>query len=230
MGQYHAWEKEYQNPQLVSKGEKPQKDVLRLFKYLKKEQGVEFDGLQVLDLGCGTGRNSNYLAGRRAVVSGLEISETAISLAKRRAAEEGVQVDYRKQDIGAAYPYEDNQFDLVIDITASNSLDEQGRAVYLKEVARTLAPGGFFLVRALCKDGDKNAKQLIKQSPGKEHDTYMNKDMNLIERVFTEKDFRELYGEFFEILSMNKRSGYARFKNQRYKRNYWLVIMKKKQV
>jgi SAM-dependent methyltransferase len=228
MHQYKAWEREYKNPQLVSKDNNPQKDVLRMFKYLKKEEGVIFDSLRVLDLGCGTGRNSNHLASRGAIVSGLDISDTAIDLAKKRAREEGLQVDYRRFDIGRAYPYEENQFDLVIDITSSNSLDEAGRTIYLKEVARALKPEGFFLVRALCKDGDKNAKELIRKSPGKEHDTYNNKDMRLVERVFTEKDFKELYGAYFEIVSMNKRSGYARFRNQRYKRNYWLVVMKKK--
>jgi SAM-dependent methyltransferase len=228
MPQYKAWEREYRNPQLLTKDSKPQKDVLKLLKYLKKEQGVVIGGLRVLDLGCGTGRNSNYLASLGADVSALDISVTALDLARKRAREEGSKVDYRESDIGGRYPYQENEFDLVIDITSSNSLDEIERAKYLSETARVLKPGGFFLVKTLCKDGDKNAKELIAKHPGKQHDTYKNKQMGLVERVFTEGDFRELYKDQFAIIKMRKKTSYTRFNNQSYKRNFWLVIMQKK--
>ncbi|MEX0918342.1 MAG: hypothetical protein WDZ85_00005, partial [Candidatus Paceibacterota bacterium] len=79
----------------------------------------------------------------------------------------------------------------------------------------------------LCKDGDKNAKNLIKLSPGNEYDTYHNKDMNLIERVFSHDDFANLYSKYFEIQKLIKKTNYAQFKGQSYKRNYWLAYMKK---
>jgi SAM-dependent methyltransferase len=231
-----TWEREYRNPQLVTKGEEPQKDTLRFLKWLKKpasskgygaarEAGIVLEGLTVLDLGCGTGRNSNYIAGLGNTVIGFEISKTAIELGRERAKALGVVVDYRLQNIGAVFSLVDNSVDLVIDVTSSNSLNEKEREVYLFETARVLKPGGHFFVKTLCKDGDQNAKALIKKSPGPEPDTYINKDMDLTERVFTEKDFVTLYSKHFKILHLEKKQSYTRFKNQSYKRNFWLAYM-----
>ena len=156
MHQGNAWDREYRNPKLVTKNEGPQADTLRFLKFLKKEEKYPVVGRTILDLGCGTGRNANYLAEEGNTVVGIEISKTAISLAKARAQARGLSLDYRLGDIGAPYDIPDASVDIALDVTSSNSLDEKGRAVYLKEVSRALAPGGYFFVRALAKEGNKN--------------------------------------------------------------------------
>ncbi len=229
MPQSQVWEAEYQDSKLVTKKAEPQKDTLRFLKFLKKEAKLSLEDLKVLDLGCGTGRNSNYLAELGSSVVGMEISKTAIDLARARACELGVEkrVKYLSADIGSKYPFENDYFDLILDITSSNSLNEKERATYLQEVFRTLKPGGYLFVRALCKEGDKNAKNLLKLNPGKEKDTYVIKEMGLSERVFTEADFRDLYGRYFKIIKLIKKSAYARFEGKNYKRHYWLAYIKK---
>ena len=138
-----------------------------------------------------------------------------------------VTVDYRIADIGMPYPFSNEYFDLVIDVMSSNSLNEKEREIYLKEVLRVLKMGGHFFVRALCKDGDKNAKNLLRLNPGLEYDTYINKDMDLVERVFSHDDFVNMYSKYFKIQELIKKTNYAQFKGQSYKRNYWLAYMKK---
>ena len=227
MPQTSAWENEYRNPKLVTKKAEPQNDVKRFLKLLKKK-GISFDAhLSVIDLGCGTGRNSNYLSEQGCKVVGLEISKTALELAKERAKDLGVSVDYRLQSIGDTYPYNDESFDLALDITSSNSLNEKERAIYLKETARVLKAGSPFFVRALCKDGDANVKNLLKLSPGKEYDTYVNKEMGLTERVFSREDFIATYSAHFTIIKLEKKTGYAHFNGRIYKRNYWLAHLTK---
>ena len=110
---------------------------------------------------------------------------------------------------------------------SSNSLNESEREIYLAEVNRVLKNGGHFFVRALCKDGDSNAKNLLKLSPGPEYDTYIIKDMNLVERVFSKADFTKDYSKYFKIQELIKKTNYAQFKGRSYKRNYWLAYMKK---
>ncbi len=229
MAQFSTWEEEYQDPKLVTKKSEPQNDTLRFFKYLKKEAKLELDNLKILDLGSGTGRNANYLAELGNQVVGLEISDTAINIARQRAKAISTpgSVEYIKQSMGSVYPFTDQYFDIVLDITSSNSLNEKERLVYLKEVNRVLKVGGYFFVRALCKDGDKNAKNLLKISPGPEEDTYIIKDLNLTERVFSEEDFRKVYGAYFKVQKISKRSGYTRFAGQNYKRNYLLAYLQK---
>ena len=178
-------------------------------------------------MGSGTGRNSNYLAQKGAEVVGLEVSDTAIKIAKDRSFQLGVSVDYLKQNIGMEYPFEDNIFDLVIDITSSNSLNEKERRIYLKEVSRVLKDDGIFFVRALCKDGDKNAKYLLKNNPGKERDTYIMPDIGLQERVFSKDDFIQTYSEYFKILKLKKTTSYSTVRGRVYKRKFWLATMGK---
>src|SRR5574343_435370 len=125
MNQGRAWENEYKNSKLVTKAEGPQADTLRFLKYLKKEQKYKVEGKNILDLGCGTGRNANYLAEEGNSVIGIEISKTALSLAKERANDIGVKVDYRLGDIGEPYDIPDESIDLVLDVTSSNALDEK---------------------------------------------------------------------------------------------------------
>lgn len=227
MPQDITWEDEYQNPQLLTKGDQPQKDVLRFFKFLRRKEGINLENLTVLDLGSGTGRNANYLAKLGNSVVGLEISHNAISLALSRAKQMKIKVDYRIHDIGSAYPFNDQSFDLILDVTSSNSLNEKERNIYLSETHRVLKINGYFFVKTLCKEGDKNAKALIKKNPGPEPDTYINEDINLIERVFTQQDFVNLYSKYFKIIKLLKKTNYTRFKNQNYKRNFWLAYMKK---
>lgn len=233
--QYDVWEKEYQNPVFLTRGGEPQNDVLRFLKFLKKECGVAVEGLKILDLGSGTGRNTNYLAELGNEVVGMEISDTAIKIAKSRLSKDspwiiqGESLEYIKQSIGVKYPFPDNYFDLILDITSSNSLNEKERGIYLSETNRVLKTGGYFFVKALCKEGDKNAKFLLKNNPGKEHDTYLLKlkEHSLQERVFNKEDFVSLYSKYFKIINLDKKTSYTRFANRSYKRNFWLAYMQK---
>ena len=206
---------------------KPQSDVLHFFKYLKKVEKYKIEGQNVLDLGSGTGRNSNYLADMGNSVIGIEISSTALKTAKDRAQMANLEVDYRLGDIGAPYDVADDSIDIIIDITSSNSLDEKGRAIYLKEMHRVLKSGGYIFVRALCKDGNTNVKNLLKNSPGKEYDTYYIKEMGLTERVFSRKDIIDMYSKYFKILKLEKKTSYPKMNGRIYKRDYWLMYLKK---
>jgi len=225
MAQENIWESEYKRNMLVTLHDEPQKFFLRYLKYLKKEKKFDLENSNVLDLGSGTGRNSNFLSNLGAMVWGIEISKTAVDIAKERAKLEGLNLEYLQGNIGDKLDFKANFFDLVIDITSSNSLSDNERDVYLSEVARVIKPGGYFFVRALCRDGDKNAKELIKKFPGRDHDTYVMPDLKLEEKVFTESSFREKYSKYFKIIELKKETGYTHFNGKKYKRNFWLAYL-----
>lgn len=225
--QGNIWEREYRDPKLVTKKEDPQADTLRFLKFLKKEKKIKLENLNILDLGCGTGRNSNYLAELGNNVVGIEISKTAINIACTRASGHGQSVHYILGDIGEPYEVKDNWADIILDVTSSNSLNEKGREIYLNEIHRILKKGGHIFVRALCKDGDDNAKNLLKNSPGKAHDTYFIKEIGLTERVFSRDDFIKMYSKYFKILKLEKKTGYQTMGGRIYKRNYWLAYLEK---
>ena len=230
MAQAEVWEKEYQQPQLLTKKAEPQTDLKNFLKFLRKNQELLIENLVVLDLGSGTGRNANYIAKFDNTVYGLELSPTAVSIARTRATELGIKAKYEVASFGKPFAFQDATFDFIIDIMSSNSLNESERTIYLQESKRVLKPNGYFFVKGLCKEGDKNAKNLLHDNPGQEHDTYINKDMGLTERVFSREDFTALYSPYFTILRLMKKTNYTKFKGQSYKRNYWLAYMQKTDI
>ena len=200
----------------------------RFLKYLKKQCKVEVETLRVLDLGSGTGKNSIFLAKRGAVCTGFELSTTAIKIARKRSLESDTNSTFIQRSFGEEFHFPDNSFNLVLDIMSSNSLTEPERKIYLQEVSRVLRPGGHFFVRLLALDGDKHAETLLKTRPGTELGTYQLPDVEITERVLTEKEFRHYYEPFFDIIKLERKSGYARVSGRIFKRQYWIGYLKNK--
>jgi SAM-dependent methyltransferase len=224
MPQEQIWDREYKQPQLLTRENKPQSDVVRFVKFLKKQK-FSLEDKKVLDLGSGTGRNSFYFTELGAHVTGLEISQTAISMAAEYAKQDNFNITYIHQSMGEPFPIPDKSVDIVLDITSSNSLNEKEREVYVQEVARVLKPDGYFFVKTLCRVGDDNAKYLLKNSPGPEHDTYIMKELGLVERVWSREDFEKYYSKYFKIISLEKKTSYSSMNNRSYRRNFWLAYM-----
>jgi ubiquinone/menaquinone biosynthesis C-methylase UbiE len=76
--------------------------------------GVE-PGMEVLDVGCGTGNATIPAARMGARVTGLEASADLLAIARERAADAMVEIDWVEGD-PAALPFADASFDRVISI------------------------------------------------------------------------------------------------------------------
>lgn len=70
-------------------------------------------GRSVLDVGTGTGRGAIALARRGAVVTGVDASAEMLEVARRRAADAGVEVAFSRED-AHRLPFDDGAFDSVI--------------------------------------------------------------------------------------------------------------------
>lgn len=228
MKNQQAWDAEYKKSKLVTKGTEPQKDFLRFLKWIKKSKTLDLYGnISILDLGCGIGRNAAHMSetyGANAI--GWDFSKAAIAFGKDLFKNSAIELSVR--NIGESFPLKDTSIDIVLDITASNALNEPERETYLKETHRVLTHDGLLYVRTLAKEADSNAKDLLKQFPGPEYDTYTHPELEVTERVFSREDFEDLYSPYFKIKEMTRKTGYQKFGNQRYKRNYWNVYMVKK--
>jgi ubiquinone/menaquinone biosynthesis C-methylase UbiE len=82
-------------------------------------------------------------------VTGLDVSRTMVELARRNAAEAGVDVAFRQGNV-SAMPFADNSFDLLACSAAFKNFSEPHRA--LEEMHRVLRPGGTAVVLDLRKD------------------------------------------------------------------------------
>ena len=101
---------------------------------------------RLLDLCCGQGRHAVELAKRGFRVTGFDLSEYLLGLAKERAGEAGVDVEFVRGDM-RELPW-DNEFDAVINMFTSfgylESDEEDERALQAARAA--LLPGGLLLV------------------------------------------------------------------------------------
>ncbi len=219
------WEREYTNPTFISKDPKPSEDFLKFVKWLKKDQKVSLEGLSALDLGCGTGRHSLYLAEHFDMkVVGIDFAKTAITLAQKTFPHPNIS--FVVQDLAEIFPLADDSVDIAVDVMSSFSLSRVSREKYLKEIHRVLKKGGYLYLRTLAREGDDNAKLLIKNNPGPEENTYLHPTLGSPETVFSKEDIEGLYGPFFEIKHMSKKTGYQKFGNQSYKRQYYNVYLR----
>lgn len=222
------WDHEYQHPTFLTLGTEPLADVKEFLRTLRRKKKIDMTDWIVLDLGCGNGKNLIY-AVENFCASGIgyDISPTAIDMACIASGD--LPIHYEVRSIGELYPLADHCVDLIIDTTSSHCLSHREREIYLREIMRVLKPDGWLFVRTLCLDGDKNAKQLLQQFPGKEPQTYVLPNIGITETVFTEQQIKDMYTSTgFTLDYFEKSSGYQKWGNQSYKRNYVVVWYTKK--
>ncbi len=97
----------------------------------------------VLELGCGQGRDSYFLCRNGFSVTALDYSETGVCQMKERAAASGVGMNLLVHDAREPLPFPDGSFDAVFShmfFTMELSEDEVARI--LEECRRVLRPGG----------------------------------------------------------------------------------------
>ena len=103
------------------------------------------DGLlapgRALDLGCGAGRNSLWLAGQGFVVDAVDLSQAAVAWASERASEAALEVRFHCGD-AFSVTLPPGRYDLVYDSGCLHHLPPHRRVSYLALLDRVLAPGG----------------------------------------------------------------------------------------
>jgi SAM-dependent methyltransferase len=100
---------------------------------------------RVIDLGCGTGENALYLAGRGLDVVGLDAAPTAIQLAQAKAATRGVPASFVVGDAldpGSLDGRLGGRFDAVLDCGLFHTFADDERGLYARSLATLLRPGG----------------------------------------------------------------------------------------
>ncbi|MEW6719381.1 MAG: class I SAM-dependent methyltransferase [Thermodesulfobacteriota bacterium] len=102
---------------------------------------------KALDLGCGTGTNAMTLARHGWRVTGIDFTPAAIRAARRKAAEEGLEVEFRVGDVTDLRSLPGG-YDYALDIGCLHSLPAEDRAAYAGGLFRLVRPGGWFMLYA----------------------------------------------------------------------------------
>lgn len=106
---------------------------------------------KALDMGCGRGTNAITLAKYGWQVVGVDFVGKAISSARRKAQDMGVNVQFFVDDVTRLRKVE-GPFDLILDIGCLHSLSAEGKQAYIRRLPDLLAEEGTFLLYAFFRD------------------------------------------------------------------------------
>lgn len=119
-------------------------------------------GMKILDAGCGTGNFSIKLAEMGCIVTGIDISEKMLAIAREKAEKKGHShnIEFRKMDL-YNLEFEDETFDGVFSMAAFEFISEPEKA--LDELLGVVKKDGQVLVGTISRDSSWGKKYMSEE-------------------------------------------------------------------
>jgi cyclopropane fatty-acyl-phospholipid synthase-like methyltransferase len=138
MDEKAKYERIYETPGAVWTTREPRRELAELV-----ESG-QVRPCRALDIGCGEGFFSIYLASKGFDVLGIDLSDKAIGYARQNAEEAGVKAEFRQMDF---YDLErlKERFGFVLEWSILHTMPFEKRQAYVRSVANLLEKGGRYL-------------------------------------------------------------------------------------
>ena len=159
---------------------------------------VDFDayrGTRVLEVGCGAGTDLARFAKGGAIVTGVDLSSSAVALARQNFDQQGLQADLREAD-GEYLPFPDESFDLVY-AHGVVQYTSDGQAL-VNECRRVLKTGGEAVFQVYNRISWLNALSKLMKVP-LEHE-----DAPVLEK-YSAGEFRALLQGFRDVRIVEER-------------------------
>ncbi len=118
---------------------------------------------KVLDIGCGGGLLSEAMARRDALVTGIDLAEQLLEVARQHAQQQGLTIDYRFIDSAAFNASHPSTFDIVTCMELLEHVPEPEQLV--QECAALVKPGGVVFFATL----NRNLQSFLKAIIGAEY-------------------------------------------------------------
>ncbi|WP_264754692.1 bifunctional 2-polyprenyl-6-hydroxyphenol methylase/3-demethylubiquinol 3-O-methyltransferase UbiG [Mangrovitalea sediminis] len=138
------------------------------------DERVSLAGKRVLDVGCGGGLLSEGMSLRGAHVTGIDMGEAPLSVARLHGLESGVKVDYRQTTIEALADAEPESYDVVTCLEMLEHVPKPSSVI--EACARVLKPGGHLFLSTLNRNPKSwlfaivGAEYVLKMLPRGTHD------------------------------------------------------------
>lgn len=109
--------------------------------------GLNLSGRKVLDVGCGGGILSEALAKCGAHVTGIDLSKDSIEAAKIHATQQGLDIDYRYENIEETASKHAGEFDAITCMEMLEHVPEPGKII--AACSKLLKPGGHVFISTI---------------------------------------------------------------------------------
>jgi 2-polyprenyl-3-methyl-5-hydroxy-6-metoxy-1,4-benzoquinol methylase len=153
-----GWDQAYRFHQLDEipwHSSQPDRNLVKLIREKKIKKG------SVLDMCSGDGTNSIYLASKGFKVVGVDISPTAVEIAKERCEKRKVECDYSAGNVLSIIS--DKKFDFVFDRGCFHHISRENKPEYVRLVNKLLKEKGKFYLLCFSDKNPPYAKNLSKK-------------------------------------------------------------------
>jgi 2-polyprenyl-3-methyl-5-hydroxy-6-metoxy-1,4-benzoquinol methylase len=144
---------------------------------------------KTIDLGCGTGNYSIYLASKGFEVTGVDLSPTAIKIVEENAKRKGVKINFLVADILGGLNEVKETFDFAYDWELLHHIFPEERKKYVNIVHKILNPNGKYL--SVCF----NENDPLFKGSGK----YVKTQIDTVLYLSSKNELRELFEPCFYI-------------------------------
>ena len=116
----------------------------------------------VLDAGCGTGENALHIASLGLSVLGVDVAETALTIARAKADDRGIEIEFAAAD---AFELErlGRKFETVLDCGLFHTFDAEERPRYAASLASVTEHEGILYVLCFSDEGPDTGPHPISQ-------------------------------------------------------------------
>lgn len=122
-------------------------------------------GMNVLEIGCGEGHQSVFLAKQGLNVKAIDASENAIKFARENAKKAQADVDFKTGTYDKLSAWH-QKYDFIFDWRFLHEIvDEAERKKYLENISRLLVPNGKYLSVSFTGDSDFMGEGEVRVSP-----------------------------------------------------------------
>ncbi|MCK4635222.1 MAG: class I SAM-dependent methyltransferase [Candidatus Aenigmarchaeota archaeon] len=187
MDDKEIFEKVYEKTGAVWTKTQPSKELVELIETGKVKP------CKTVDLGCGEGFYSIYLASKGFDVTGIDISERAVRYAKENAAETGVKIKFMAIDVSDLHKLKD-KFDFILEWALMHHIMPQQRQKYAEDVNRILKKGGKYMSVSF------NEKSHTFSGPGEKYRKSGERAPGLKMYFSSLEELKELFGQYFKII------------------------------
>ena len=152
---------------------------------------------KVMDLGCGTGRHTIYLANKGFNVYATDTSETGIDITRNKVEKLGLcNVEFKQHDM-REIEFENDFFDAILCVWTTGHGTINDARSNVNEMYRVLKPNGIVVIDYISTDDAHYGKgEMI------EKDTFLNNmegEENIPHHYSSREEIEELYEKFSHI-------------------------------